>query len=300
MQLVSVFLNVVVPVFAVALIGYLVAPRLKLEPRTVSRMAYYIFAPAFVFDLLSQADAQLGQALRMVAFVLVVYAGCGLLGFLVARALRRPREVIAAYVLMAVYSNSGNFGLSLTEFRFGGEALVLSTIYFLAITVLGFVVGVAAAGWARGGSGAAIVAVLKTPALIAVVPALFFVVTGTPVPDLIGRITGLLGRATIPLMLVTLGVQLAQVEKPRINRDVIAASAIRLIGGPVLAFLVVPILGLGGLERSVGILQASTPVAVTTTIIALEYELAPDYVTTTLLFSTVASLVTMTVVLSLI
>jgi predicted permease len=117
---------------------------------------------------------------------------------------------------------------------------------------------------------------------------------------LIGRITGLLGRATIPLMLVTLGVQLAQVERPRINRDVIAASAIRLIGGPVLAFLVVPILGLGGLERSVGILQASTPVAVTTTIIALEYELAPDYVTTTLLFSTVASLVTMTVVLSLI
>ena len=57
MQLFSVFLNVVVPVFAVALIGYLAAPRLNLEPRTISRTAYYIFAPAFVFDLLSQADA---------------------------------------------------------------------------------------------------------------------------------------------------------------------------------------------------------------------------------------------------
>lgn len=300
MQLISVFLNVVVPVFAVALIGYLAAPRLQLDARTISRTAYYLFAPAFVFDLLSQADVQLVQALRMVAFVLVVYGGCGLVGFLVARVLRRPREVIAAYVLMAVYSNSGNFGLSLTEFRLGEEALALSTIYFLTITVFGFVVGVAAAGWARGGSGAAVVAVLKTPALIAVVPALFFVLTDIPVPALLGRITGLLGRATIPLMLVTLGVQLARVDRPRISRDVIAASAIRLIGAPALAFALVPILGLGGLERSIGILQASTPVAVTTTIIALEHELAPDYVTTTLLFSTVASLLTMTVVLSLI
>jgi predicted permease len=201
---------------------------------------------------------------------------------------------------MAVYSNSGNFGLSLTEFRFGAEALALSTIYFLAITVFSFVVGVAAAGWARGGSRAAIAAVLKTPALIAVVPALFFVATGIPVPTLLGQITGLLSRATIPLMLVTLGVQLSRVEKPRISRDVVTVSAVRLIGGPALAFAVVSLFGLGGLEQSVGILQASTPVAVTTTIIALEHDLAPDFVTTTLLFSTVASLLTMTVVLSIV
>jgi predicted permease len=300
MQLLSVFLNVVVPVFVVALIGYVAAPRLRLEPRTISRTAYYIFAPAFVFDLLSQETVQLGQALRMVALVLVVYTVCGLVGFVVAKALRRPRAIIAAYVLMAVYSNSGNFGLSLTEFRFGEEALALSTVYFLAITVFGFVIGVAAAGWAKGGGGAAIIAVLKTPVLIAVVPALFFAATGIPVPDLIARITDLLGRATIPLMLVTLGVQLSRVEKPRISRDVVLASAVRLIGGPALAFALVSIVGLGGLERSVGILQASTPVAVTTTIIALEHDLVPDFVTTALLFSTVASLVTMTVVLSLI
>lgn len=300
MQLLSVFLNVVVPVFAVALIGYVAAPRLKLEPRTISRTAYYIFAPAFVFDLLTRETIGLEQALRMVAFVLVVYTICGLLGFAVAKVLRRPRGVVAAYVLMAVYSNSGNFGLSLTEFRFGEGALALSTVYFLAITVLGFIIGVAAAGWAKGGSGAAIVAVLKTPVLIAVVPALFFVATGIPVPDLVARITDLLGRATIPLMLVTLGVQLSRVERPRISRDVVAASAVRLVAGPALAFGLASIFGLGGLERSVGILQASTPVAVTTTIIALEHEVAPDFVTTTLLFSTVASLVTITVVLSLI
>jgi predicted permease len=300
MQLVSVFVNVVVPVFVIALIGYVAAPRLRLEARTISRSAYYLFAPAFVFDLLSQADVQLGQALRMLAFIVVVYLGCGLVGFVVARMLQRSREVVAAYVLMAVYGNSGNFGLSLTEFRFGGEALALSTVYFLAITVLGFVVGVAAAGWARGGSATAILSVVRTPVLIAVVPALLFVVTDIPVPRLLGQITGLLGRATIPLYLVTLGVQLSHVERPRVNSDVVTASAIRLLGGATLGFVLAPIFGLGGLEQSIGILQASTPVAVTTTIIALEHELVPEYVTTTLLFSTVASLVTMTVVLSLI
>ena len=54
-----------------------------------------------------------------------------------------------------------------------------------------------------------------------------------------------------------------------------------------------------GLARSTGILQASMPAAVLTVIIALEYDLVPGLVTTTVLFSTIASLVTLTIVLTL-
>ena len=63
------------------------------------------------------------------------------------------------------------------------------------------------------------------------------------------------------------------------------------------AILAIPF-GLSGLPQSTGIIQASMPAAVLTVIIAIEYDLVPGLVTTTVLFSTLASLVTVTLVLA--
>ncbi len=102
----------------------------------------------------------------------------------------------------------------------------------------------------------------------------------------------------VPTMLVTLGVQLANTRNVVFTKDVLIASAIRLLGGPLIAYLLVIPFGLTGLERSAGILQAGMPAAVLASIIALEHKLLPDFVITTVLFSTLASLVTLTLLLA--
>jgi predicted permease len=298
-QLISIFVNVVAPVFAVVLTGYLIGPRLGLEVRTLSRVSYYVFMPAFVFHIISEAEVQAVVLGQMTIYISTVYIALALLGFAVAKGLKRPPEIIGMYVLIAVFSNSGNFGLSMVAFRFGEAALVPATIYFIILTVIGFAIGVAAASWARGGAIGAITSVFKTPSLLAVVPAALFGTTNFEVPLFFSRITGLLADAMIPVMLVTLGVQLAEVGKPRVNLDVVMASAVRLLGGPILAAILAITFGLTGLARSTGILQASMPAAVLTVIIALEYDLVPGLVTTTVLFSTLVSLVTLTIVLTL-
>jgi predicted permease len=53
------------------------------------------------------------------------------------------------------------------------------------------------------------------------------------------------------------------------------------------------------LEASVGILQASMPTAVLVSIIALENDLLPEFVTTTVLFNNLASVVSLAAVLVL-
>ena len=58
MQLLSIFVGVVAPVFAVVLIGYLAGPWLGLQVRTLSRVSYYVFMPGFVFHTISQARIQ--------------------------------------------------------------------------------------------------------------------------------------------------------------------------------------------------------------------------------------------------
>ena len=295
-----VFLNVVTPVFILVVIGYFVGPRLKIEARSLSRTAYFVFIPAFVFNIISEAKIDSELALQMLSFILVAQIAVALLGFLVGKALRQSREITAAFVLIATFGNVGNFGLPLIVFRLGETARTFATVYFVATVFISFVICVGVASWARSGGVTAVFSVFKTPALIALIPALVFNITDAEVPIFLSRLSGLLGQAMIPVMLITLGVQMGEIPKIKINFNVFAASTVRLIGGPVLALLIVPYFGLEGLERSTGILQAAMPAAVLASIIALEYKLLPEFVTTTVLFSTLYSILTLTVILTFI
>jgi predicted permease len=151
-QLVEVFINVVTPVFLLVIVGYVVGPRLQLEARTLSRFAYYVLVPAFVYNITSTAKIEVGLALRMFVFILLVHLVVAVGGWLIPRLLGRSDTVIAATVLVAVFGNVGNFGLPIIEFGFGAEALLPATFYFLAILLISFVIGVAAANWQKGGS----------------------------------------------------------------------------------------------------------------------------------------------------
>jgi len=296
----SVFLNVVTPVFFLVVIGYFVGPRLNIEARSLSRTAYFVFVPAFVFNIISEAKIDLELAFQMLGFIFAAQISVALLGFLIGKALRQSKEITAAFVLIATFGNVGNFGLPLIVFRLGETARTFATVYFVATVFFSFVICVGVASWARSGGLTAIFSVFKTPALIALIPALVFNIFDIEVPIFLSRICGLLGQAMIPVMLITLGVQMGEITNININFNVFAASTVRLIGGPLLALLLVPYFGLEGLERSTGILQSAMPAAVLVSIIAMEYKLLPEFVTTTVLFSTLYSILTLTVILTII
>ncbi|MDX1606882.1 MAG: AEC family transporter [Candidatus Competibacterales bacterium] len=300
LELGAIFVGVITPVYTLVAVGYLFGRRLGLQAQTLSRYAYYILVPAFVFKVMSTADMEARLAAQMVGYILVVHVTVALAAFLLARALKRPAQMVGAYVVIAVFGNVGNFGLPLIEFRLGPEALIPATVYFLAVIVIAFVISVAAASWHRGGGLHAMLSVIRTPALVALVPALAFNLTDVTPPLWLGRSTDLLGSAMVPTMLVTLGVQLSAAQRIRLEPDVFLATGVRLLGAPVLAMLLAAPFALTETVRAAGILQASMPTAVLAVLIALEHKLLADFVTTAVLFSTLASVVTLTLLMAVI
>jgi predicted permease len=299
-EVLSVFLEVVVPVFAIVGLGYWLAPRLALDARTLSQVAWWLFVPAFTFDVISKARVSSGAALRMAAFIAVAHLAPAAIAFVAARALRRSRETTAALVMVAVFGNVGNFGLALVEFRFGPGAIVPATIYFVSTMVVSFGVCVAVASAVRGGGApAALLSVLKTPALVVMIPAAAISAWDVALPAVVARTVGLLADAMIPTMLLVLGVQLRETRIERISGDVLLAAGLRLVGGPILAALLAVPFGLSGIERATGIVQASMPAAVLVSIIAVEHRIVPGFVMTAVFFSTLCSLPTLTIVMSL-
>ncbi|MDW8293129.1 MAG: AEC family transporter [Anaerolineae bacterium] len=299
LALLTLFLNVLAPVFLVLGLAYGVARPLRLQSQTLSRLAYYVLTPAFVFSVLSNARIEAALALRMIGFITAVYAGSTLVALLLALLLRRNRNIAVAWMMIAAFGNVGNFGLPIAQFAEGSAALLPATVFFLANLVFAFVVCVTLANLGRDSVFVSLGRVIKTPGLIAVVPALAMNALSVTLPPALGRAIDLLATALVPVMLIALGVQFAHYGLPPISTDMLIGAGIRLISGPLLAFLLVDAFGLGGLERSVGILQASMPTAVLVSIIAMESRLLPEYVTATVLFSNVASVLTLPIVLAL-
>lgn len=298
----GIFLNVIVPVFSLVVLGYTVSPRLKLDSRTLSRAAYYLFVPAFVFDVMSRTKVSAALAAGLSAYGIVTALLAAGLAYLVARLLRRDAKTTAAFVLIGVFGNTGNFGLPMVRFRFPDQPLAVeySTIFFLAILIVSFVVGVAVANFHKGGVGRAMLAVVKTPALLALPPALLVNALDVTLPPFLTRGVELLAQAMIPVMLVALGAQLAAAGRPRFSADLIWASGARLVGAPLIALALAAPFGFSGLERAVGVIQAAMPTAVLASIIAVENDLLPDFVISAVLTSTLLSLLTLTVVLAVV
>lgn len=298
MPLLSVFLDVVAPVFAVVGLGYLAGPRLSLEARTLSRTAYWVFVPAFTFSVISRSEVPLGRGLRIALFILATHAVFALLGLGAARLLRSTREVTTAYVMLAVFGNIGNYGLALLQFRLGPEALLPATLYFVVSLLVSFAVCVGAAASLRGGKATAVLSVLRTPALLAAVPAVLVSATHLSPPPIVTRTVGLLGDAMIPTMLLVLGLQLAEARPLRLSRDVLVATGLRLAVSPAVAAMLAVPFRLTGVDRAACILQAAMPAAVLVAIIAGEYEVAPGFVTATVFFSTLLSVPVLTLLLA--
>jgi malate permease and related proteins len=297
-QLPRIYLDILIPVFALVVVGYLVGPRLGLEARTLSRVAYFVLVPSFTFNVLTTSRIDAAVAGRMVLYIAVVEVACAAVAIIVARLFKRSPEMAGAYVLVAVFPNVGNFGLAIVQFAFGPDALVTATIYFVAMSTISFIIGVAAANWHHGSSLRSLIAVAKTPAVIAVVPALLFDSFGVRPPLVIERPTGLLAGAMVLVMLLALGVQLAGAGLPRLDGDMLGASLVRLLAGPALAALIVIPFHLTSLARDAGVLQSAMPAAVLASIIAIEHNLLPTFVTATVLFSTLLSIVTLAAILA--
>ncbi len=118
-ELLSIFINILAPIFSLVAIGYLAGPRLGLEARTLSRLAYFILTPPFIFNIFSTAQMNANAALQMGLYILSVTIVGVAVAWGTAKVLERPALMVAAYVLIAAFGNVGNFGLPIIQFKLG-------------------------------------------------------------------------------------------------------------------------------------------------------------------------------------
>ena len=294
MELIAIFVENILPIFVVAGIGFLIARYVGADVRTLSRLTLYVLTPCFVFEVLVTSSVSAEEFGRLTLLTLGTILGMGLIAWFVARALRLDRVITSAFIVVVMFANGGNYGLPLTSFVFGQDALARATVYFVVSVVLTYTIGIFLASSGRRGFGEALLSVMKIPSIYAAVAAVVITFTGTVLPSVLMRPIKLLGDAAIPVMILVLGMQMERSVRPASLRLVWLAVGLRLVVSGVLGILLAQFLGLDGAARQAGVLQSAMPVAVVTTILSVEFEIEPIFVTSVVFLSTVLSPFTLT------
>jgi predicted permease len=290
---VSVFLTDILPIFLIAGAGYLLASRLQANVRTLAHVVFYALIPCFAFRLLITSRITGPQAGRMALLAVLVLGVMGLLARIAALPLGLSRSELSAFLLVVMFSNGGNYGLPVVLFAFGNQAMPHATVYFVTSSILTYTVGVFLASAGQRSVTRAILGISKIPAIYGVVAAAVVLATGVSVPLTLMRPIQLLADAAIPVMILVLGMQLERakvLEKPRV---VASAAALSLVAAPLVSIALTWMLGLTGPARQAGVALASMPTAVITTILALEFGIAPVFVTNVVFITTLLSPLTL-------
>ena len=179
--------------------------------------------------------------------------------------LRAAGLELRTYLGPFVFGNTGNLGLPLALFAFGEAGLSLGIVFFAVSAIFVFTVGLAVVA-GQGGWGKA----AREPIVWATVLGAVFLWNGWQTPDFVTNTLKPVGQMAIPMMLITLGVALARLRAGRVGRAVVLAL-VKLGLGLAIGWGVGLGFGLEGAVFAVLVLQMSTPVPVTTYLLAEKF-----------------------------
>ncbi len=308
--------NVILPIFFIIIIGALLRRLGKIDERVFSRTQLYVLTPALIFVAMTGNDTEISILLKVLFFVatlsvvlMVLAQGTGLL-------FKENRVTRNAISLASMFSNSGFYGIPVCMLAFGEKGVVYAAIFVAGSSTVQSTLGIFIASVGKKKPSEAIATVFKVPMLYAIIVSKLLLHFGKLPPEPLMKMINMLGHSAIPLGLLLLGMQLQKIIYERFagsGKEIeqiiikkkrkellqgVSAAMIKIGGGFVVALLLARIFGFDSLIRKVLIVEAAMPTAVNAVVFATEFDCRPEIVTVGILASTIASIVTITVILN--
>ena len=297
------------PVFALVGCGVL-AGRFRLinsgSSEALNRFVYAFALPALLFIAVYRGSPEelLGSGGFLAGVVLATF-GTALAGFGLSRLLQRgnaPESVMRG--LNASFANTGYLGIPLVTVAYGEHAALPAALATVATNIVSFAAAIVClellAHPRGGGIGRALAGVARSPLIWPIALAILCVALEVKIPLPAERFASLLAAAAGPCALFAIGLFVSQLSIREGFRASWPTTALKLVLHPLLmaalAFWLLPI------EASwarIAVVCASLPLGATAFVLAQRYRLLEAETSTGAVLSTAASVVTVSVVMTL-
>ncbi|HIF94074.1 MAG: AEC family transporter [Myxococcales bacterium] len=270
--------EILAPTFLAALSGWLwVRSGRRFDREMIGDLIMLIGAPCLIFSSLVSLDVSASAMLVMAQAAVTCFAIVALIGIVALRVLKLPGHT---FLSPLVFGNQGNLGVPLCLFAFGAEGQALALVFFTIGATLQFSAGLFI--WSGRFDPKELI---RNPVGLAALAAATMITFELPVPSVLTNTTRLLGGFAIPLMLVALGVAVAEMRVTDLRRSLLMAST-RLGVGVIVGFTMANCFDFTGIARGVLILQCAMPAAVFNHLLAQRYDRSPEQVASIVVVST--------------
>lgn len=304
--LIFVLIHNILPIMFILGLGYILGKKLNLEVRTLSKINFYVYVPFFIFMQIYNTKMPV-EMVKVLIFVVLLGIINSIAAKLTAKAMRCEEGLKNAFANSVMFYNSGNIGVPLITLAFStgpflinGETPYLALALTTQIVVLIFqnittnTIGFFNAEKGKSHWKDSVKSILTMPAIYTII--LAFILKGLPY-DLtkfpLWSSFNYLKDGLISIALITLGVQLSKTKFSFKNKIVYVSNLLRLIGGPVLAFILIKLLDINGIPAQALMISSSIPTAVNTALIAVETDNHPDFASQAVMTSTLFSCITL-------
>jgi len=308
-------LSILLPIFGLIAAGF-ISRKTGVMGQTaaseLNRFVVWLALPALLFDIMANSN---WSALYLPDFILVYLIGSvGLFVLVLIWRLKQGVPLADASIdsVSAAYSNTGYVGFPLLFLVFGASSQVPTTIASIIVVSIVFALaiilietGLQAEASLRLKIKNVLKAVFLNPLIVSPIAGMLFALTSWQLPQGVETFLTLLSGAASPAALVSLGLFLANAVASS-NENTAAArktawqlTAIKLIAQPLLvAWLALSVFEMDYELAMMAILLAALPTGTGPFMLAEYYRREAVTTAQTVLFSTVLSLVTLTLLLS--
>jgi predicted permease len=298
------FITVLLPVLFVFAIGYIGQKTLHINPRNVSKMAVYLLMPFLAFRTFYENELNT-EYLYLAIFALGLCFGLIAIVYAVSYFKKYTKNESSSLILSSVFMNNGNYGTPVALFAFGAAgfntAIILMVIQSLIMSTIGIYYAAKGSADKQVGIKGALLAVVKMPVVYGSVMGISLQLGNVPIPEMFYKSINLVSDAAIPSVMIILGMQLATITIKKLEMEKLLYSiGIKMILAPLVAYLFASNLPVSDQVGDIMILMAAMPSAANTTLLSLEYNTKPEFVSSVTLVSTIASIVTLPIILVII
>jgi len=261
----------------------------------LSRLAFFVAAPALLFLTLAEADTH-----ALLSSALVATAGSAVLSALLFSLLAwwrwRPGPAqLTSGALATSYVNAGNLGIPVASYVLGDAAFVAPTLLFQMLVFQPIALGFLDAD--KHGGRSSVWKLLSRPFVnpltVGSLFGLALSLTGWTLPTMVAAPLGLLGDMAVPSMLVAYGIALRL--GPGLGRagsvaELVTTSTLKLLVQPAVAWFVASVvLGVDGHALLAIVVTSALPTAQNIFVHATRYDRATTLARDTILITTVGA-----------
>lgn len=265
---------------------------------TLSDIVIYVCLPSLIFTNMYKANISQDMLILPIAglllsfiLVMIALAYCRMRGY--------SRKTTWTIILAVSMMNTGFIGFPVTMGLFG-EIGFLNAIFFdLSTTILFIIYGILLAREYGKNRRDVIINTLKFIPLWAVIIALIFNHFNIGLFYVAENVLKYFGEATIPLIMLAVGLNLDFRSIGENLSDSLVVSVIKLVISPIVVCVILSLLNIGGMAFNVGIIEAGMCTAMNALVLSIMYDLDSDLMASLLFTNTILCLFSLSIIISL-